>query len=330
MCEKLDIDDKTRFLVLHFDAKMTAPEIAKILSRSRTTIYDWELRTKRGQDIRGEKKRCGRPKSIKKEVENKLIQMVKENPEGASLKKLAARYGISSTSVSKMLARRGFKYKAFAQGIVYTEDEKMNRVEFCKRMLYEEGKAIYQTFFTDEMGIDLTKTRKNKAWQIPTEKIKRKNITKEVKLECWGAISAKGATSLDIYDTYMDGNLYRQVIERHKAEMMELYPDGDFYFLQDYHPVHRMNEEWIVNEPKLGLIKLPKRSPDLNLIESLWVALKERVKSDAPTNKRELKASLLKGWEVLTKPERLQPFFEGLHRRYVECVAREGQKLSKW
>ena len=330
MCEKYNIDDKIRFLVLYFDAHMNVNEISKILNRHTRTVGRWELITKNGGDIRIRKEGQGRKKEITPETENRIVQMVKENPEGASVPKLAARSGISSTSICKILAKKGFKYLGYEEkSTIYDEEERMLRVDFCNKMLFDEGKLIYQTFFSDEMGIELNKSgpHQRKAWQIPTEKVRRKNITENVKLECWGAISAQGATSLDIYKRNMNGDLYREVIKRHRAEMENLYADGDFYFLQDNHPSHRMNEDWVVKKQGLKLLKLPRRSPDLNIIENLWGALKERVTNDLPINEKELRASLFRNWEILTNQERLQPFFEALHRRYIECVAKEGHKL---
>ena len=327
MCEKYDIDDKTRFLVLHFDAQMESQKIAKIINRPLSTIYRWVSLTKSGEDIRIIKEGRGRPRIITEETESKIIQMVKENPEGASRGKLAARVGISQKSIGRVLARKGYKYLGLKSAVDHTEDEKMIRVDFCKKMLSDEGKLVYRTFFSDEMGIELNQTHKTRAWQLPTEKISKKVAADNVKLDCWGAISAQGATSLEIYKKGMKGDRYRRIIERHKAEMEQLYPDGDFCFVQDNHPTHRMNEDWIIKEQKLELIKLPKRSPDLNIIENLWLALKERVAGDAPTSENELKASLANNWEILTRPERLQSFFEGLYWRYVRCVAKEGQRL---
>ena len=327
MCEKYGIDDKTRFLVLYFDAKMKGKEIATILSISGQTIRKWVSRTKNGEDIRIKKKAL-RKKYITEETESKVIQMLKENPEGASTTKLAARIGICPKSIAKILSKNGYKYKAIDTSIMYAEQERMMRVDFCKKMLSEDGKLIYRTFFSDEMGIDLNKTHKTKVWQTSTEKVRRKNLKENVRLNCWGAISAQGATTLDIYEKTTNGDTYREVIERHKAEMEAIYSDGEFYFVQDNHPAHKVNEEWVVKQQKLELIKLPKRSPDLNIIENLWAALKERIKCDAPSNERELRSSLLNNWDILTKTERLRPFFDGLHRRYMECISKSGQKLA--
>jgi len=149
-------------------------------------------------------------------------------------------------------------------------------------MLANGGKLIYRAFFSDEVGINLNKTHKTKVWQTSTEKIRRKNAIEQVKLNCWGAISAQGATSLDTYEKSMNGNVYREVIKRHKAEMEKIYSDGEFYFVQDNHPAHRVNEDWIIKEQGLELIRFPKRSPDLNIVnfvakeKTISLVLKER------------------------------------------------------
>ena len=326
MSDKYGVDDKTRFLVLYLDAKMTATEISRIINRSLNTMKHWVSWTKHGDDIRVEGR--GRKKQITPETEEKIVRMVKENPEGMTLKKVGNHFGLAHTTISKILIKKGFKYRAFDQSIKYEDDERMMRVEFCNKMLSDEGKLIYRTFFSDEMGVELNRISKNRAWQLANEKIRKKNVAENIKLECWGAISAQGATSLDIYKKGMNGEIYRRIIESHKAEMEALYPDGEFYFIHDFHPVHRMNEEWIVKEQKLELIKLPRKSSDLNMvIEHLWIALKDRVDKDNPNNEKELRASLLKNWEILTHPGGLQPYFEKLHGRYMKCVMIGGDKI---
>ena len=328
MSEKWGIDDKTKFLVLYLDAHMSIQEIMKILNRNEATVRFWVKRIKNGQDIRVIQRVKERPKLITDDMETKIIQMIKENPEGLSLTKIATRIGgISASSIGRVLTKHGFKYKAFDKGINYTAEERIRRVEFCKKMLLDDGKIIYQTFYSDEMSIELNKSHKTKAWTLATENIKKKNATDHVRLNCWGAISAQGATSLEIYENGMNGKFYREVISRHIPEMENLYSGVDFYFYQDNHPAHKKNEEWLVKEQKLKLISSPKYSPDLNIIENLWSALKERVTSDAPANEKELRASLLSNWDLLTKGDRLQPFFEGLHRRYYLCIAKEGHKF---
>ena len=305
MCEKYNIDAKTRFIVLYFDAQMTIREIGRIINKSRWTVGRWEAKIKNGLDIRM-KPTSGKPKPTDEE------NVIYDNPETPRR---------SRRHASKREARYDeLKVSRIAE---YVEEDEMTRVDFCKRMLSDEGLLIYRTFFSDEMGIELHSACKAEDGQVSVEKFLNTTQTENFKLNCWGAISARGATTLEIYEKGMKGELYRQMIRKHKIEMEKLYPKGEFYFLQDNHPIHRMNEEWIITEQKLDLIKLPKHSSDLNLMEGIWIVLKDRVASELPINEEELRASLLRHWEILTKPDRLQTFFNALHWRYIECLAEE-------
>lgn len=325
MCDKYQIDNKTRFLVLYLDAQMGAQEIATILNQPCKTVRYWISRTQNGEDIRTNT-RTGRPRCMNEETEDKIIQMVKANPEGMTILKLAAITGYSRSSIGKLLRRKGYKYLGYDRSVIYDEEERAIRVEFCNHMLANEGKLIYSSFFSDEMGFQLNNARR-RCWQIPPKKLRRKDKKENVKLGCWGAISAQGATSLEIYKGGMNGDFFRQVIERHKPEMETLFPDGDFYFIQDNLSAHRKSEDWLIKQQHIKLIKWPRRSPDLNIIEHLWVALKSKVRQDSPTNENELRESLLRNWELLTNPERLHMCFEALHSRYMECVSMDGQRL---
>lgn len=183
MCDKYGIDDKTRFLVLHLDAKLNGLEISKIISKTMRTIQRWVTMTKNGEDIRIHKGGNGRKKTITEEIEEKIVRLVKENRESVSAPKLAARLGISSRSVQRVLSKKGFKYRAIDNSILYDEDERNFRVDFCKRMLSEEGKLIYRTFYSDEMGIELNNNaHRSRVWQLPTEKVRRKIVTENVAL----------------------------------------------------------------------------------------------------------------------------------------------------
>lgn len=272
MSDKYGIDEKTRFLVLLLDAQLPSSVIAKIIRRPEWTVSRWELRTRRGEDIRIRKKGSGlrKPKSE----------------------------------------------------VVPVDKEKLLQIEFCKQMLCDGGKLIFHTFFSGETKIELTNSP-SKVWNVPIETIRKNVVPETIKLNCWGAISARGATSLQISERSMSSELFRKAIENHKKEMEKLYPDGEFYFLQEKIPLNKVNEEWLVNEQNLNLVKLPKQTSELNVIDSLWATLKERVSGDVLPNEKELKSKLLSNWEQLTKPERLKTLFEGLYRRYMDFIAKE-------
>ena len=58
-----------------------------------------------------------------------------------------------------------------------------------------KGRDIDETFFADEMGIWLSDAAAKKAWSGPYKKVKIEKPLKDIKLNCWGAISRNEATS---------------------------------------------------------------------------------------------------------------------------------------
>ena len=161
--------------------------------------------------------------------------------------------------------------------------------------------------------------------QNPLKKIKVKEPEINMKLNCWAAISYDGATSLEIYTDNLNGLLYQRILNAHKQEMEEVYPNG-FYYLHDNLPFHQSVHGWMDNN-NLERIKLPNSSPDLNVIENLWYTLKNCAARNAPLTEAALRRSLSWNWEIITTPQNLQPYFESLYTRYFECMEERGERL---
>ena len=70
---------------------------------------------------------------------------------------------MSHTTAHKILVEKGFSYGTQHLVQNLTPDEKISRVNFCKEMLHED-QMIFETFFSDEMGINLSDAHQTKAW----------------------------------------------------------------------------------------------------------------------------------------------------------------------
>jgi len=190
-------------------------------------------------------------------------------------------------------------------------------------MLENNGEKIYETFFSDEMGIRLSDAQQKKTWGLSYKKIKTEKLLQDCKRNCWGwgAVSYNGATSLHIFKENLDDSLYQDILSEHKLEMEELYPEGS-EFQQDNSSVHTASKSWI-EKNGLGQFYFPDYSPDLSVIENVWSSLKHAVRCDNPRSEVTLRKSLQKNWELLTTPENLRPYFESMHSRYVECIEKK-------
>ena len=209
--------------------------------------------------------------------------------------------------------------------IELTEKEMNKRIKFCKQMLRKNGEKIYNTFFSDEMGINLSEAHINKAWAPAGTRMEIEKPRKNVHLNCWGAISYFGATSLHIFKEPLKAGVYEGIIKSHLEEMDQIYPEG-YYFQHDNSSVHKAAEK---EATKMGLeiLDFPTYSPDLSPIENLWSTLKSAVAADSPKTEAQLIRSLRRNWEKVTTENALKPYFEELEDRYLDCIECNGALL---
>ena len=296
MTLKHHLDNKTRFLVLFLDAKMKATRIAKILKLSVRTIQAWVRKTNDTQDIRKIRKGRGPKPNLTNEKKKRVYRRVREAPAKSSTRSIGAKFEVSPVGVHSILKKRGLKYQSVISREELTKEQKDERIYFCEDMLEDDGQMIDETFFGDEMGIRLSDARIKKAWSEPQKKVKVEKPLKDIKLNCWGAISRQGATSLYIYKENLKASKYEDIVEEHITEMEELYPEG-FYFLHDNSQVHKSAEDRL-NEIGLERLDFPCYSPVLTPIENLWSTLKYYVRCDAPRNEQALRRNLTRNWEI--------------------------------
>ena len=140
MSDKYGIDDKTRFLVLYLDAQLKLNDISRIINRAERTVRNWEKKVQHNIDIRIVREGRGRKKEITEEMEKMIIDQINEAPERVSLRKLAARVGKAASTIHSFLTQKGLKYKNYDETVIYDEKARMERVDFCSKMLTEGGK----------------------------------------------------------------------------------------------------------------------------------------------------------------------------------------------
>jgi transposase len=316
---------KIRCLILHQDARLTSENIARVLKRSVRTIRDWTAKIDSGIDITKVNTGRGRKPSISKEEKVNIARTAKRSGSRTSTRKLGSQYKHSKSKVHSILKETGCEYNNKKAKPTLKPDVMEERVEYCKNMLKRRAKPINETFFSDEMGVDLYDLVKSKGWSGPRKKLKVELPTKNVKVNCYGAISRKGATSLHIYEKNLDAELYEEIVQEHQEEMEDLYPEG-FKYQHDNLKLHLTAEPELISQG-FDIIKYPRYSPDLSPIENLWHSVKARVADDNPKNKTQLVNSLHKNWEHLATVENLGPYFDTLHGRYSECIDLEGARL---
>lgn len=319
-----DIDPKIRFLVLYVDAKKCSKDISEIIGKSYSTVQDWVRRTDKGEDIREVQPGRGRKSLFSPDTKRKVVRVVRENPQKYSTRNLGSKFDMSHSTAHNILLEYGFTYGSNHLVQYLTEEEKKLRVQFCETML-EDDRALFETFYSDEMGISLSDAHRNKVWAKGHSTMEIEIPRTDVRVNCWGAISFRGATSLSIFKESTSKKVYQELLEEHREELDALYPRG-WYFIHDNHKSHKACEKWMEDEG-FGRVVFPTYSPDLTPLENLWFTLKDCVAKDAPVSEERLVASLRRNWEILTLPRNLKPYFITLFTRYRECIAQKGIRL---
>lgn len=322
-----EFDPKTRFMVVYQDVTKCATRISKLIGQPLRTIYDWIEKINNDEDIFVTAPGRGRKRDISEVQTKKIVNAARKNPQRSSTRSLGARFAVSNAKVHAILKDHGFEHKKIpAPSKALTEDEKDARVDYCRNMLKRRARPIETTFFSDEMGINLSDTHLDRVWMPPRQRIKCTKPKQNVRLNCWGAISCNGATDLYIFKGGLKADHYQDILLEHKQQMDDLY-NGPYTFIHDNLSVHTAVEDWAKTNG-LNIRDFPTYSPDLNPIENLWSALKYRVACDNPRTEQQMRNSLLRNWRNLTTLEALEPYFEGLKGRYQDCIDKGGGKLD--
>jgi len=215
MSSNFNIDDKTRFLVLYLNADLKISVISRLLDRSERTLRDWAIKTNRGQDIREIISGRGQKPKVTQADEKKVVRQVRETPHKASTRMLASKGDLGKSTIHRILTQKGFRYRNYGSLSKLTSDQEDERVQFCQEMTADNGDVIYQTFYSDEMGIRLSEAHKTKGWQRPGEIMELEFPDQDVKVNCWGAVSAEGAFSLEIFEYNLKASTYQTILERY-------------------------------------------------------------------------------------------------------------------
>ena len=143
----------------------------------------------------------------------------------------------------------------------------------------------------------------------------------------WGSICWEGVGTMAPVEGNINSLKYEEILEENLWPVLARhFPRNGHFFQDDNAPVHRSRstEEYMVNH--INCLRWPAQSPDLNIIENVWLYIKRKLqyRSGAVKSKADLIEEIRRIWTGFT------PSLYGSIPKRVQQVIRLKGHLTKY
>jgi len=333
--KELTVEERKIILNLHVKERKSYAEIAKIMSRSRSTIQHVIGRFKNEGRIENTR-RSGRPPKLNDRDKRTIKHIVDKEPFQSAVKisevvKTTLDKDVHPETIRRTIKEFGFGSYTPRKKPHVSKKNRLQRLEFAKTYKSHPVEFWRNDIFTDESKYNIFGSDgRFKFWRRPGDAYKPKYTIKTVKhggggVMVWGCMGSAGVGNMEFIDGIMDHKMYIEILKRNLKESADKLGIGSsFYFYQDNDPKHTaLNTRlWLLyNVPHL--LKPPPQSPDLNPIEHVWNQLEKNIRGREIRKKTDLKAALQEEWNKMD-PSYLEALVSSMPRRLNEVIKMKG------
>lgn len=246
----------------------------------RDTITRWLNRWDKDQfDGLDDASRSGRPRSIRAQEEPSVLKQVEADPRRlkAVIARLEERFSVSIDTIKRLLKRRGYTWRRVRRSLKSKRDELAFRQAQAEldHLKAREDRGEIELYYFDAAGFSLTPVVPY-AWQAPGARIELES-PRSRQINVLGFLRRSEAFEPFVVEGSVCSETVVGCIDRFCAGLA---PGIERVLVLDRAPVHRSKRfaearaRWL--KQGLHVKYLPSYSPELNLIELLWQAIKHR------------------------------------------------------
>lgn len=327
------LPDIIKHEIIHYkkEGKKKDKEIKRIIfsdfnrTLGHSTISTIWKKYKESESISNQWSTQGRPRVMKEEEKEMLIENVREDRLSSSRQlKEDLKLSASRETINRELLRKGYKaYRAPAKPLL-TEDHIQQRERFAIKYQSWGRVRWRRVVFTDESAFRLVEPNgrvfvRRKEEELLEPFSFQACVPSSSMVMIWGAISNDGPGPLVRIQNNLDSEGYLNLF---RYRLWRYYPDlynGIQIFQDDNATSHNADvvNQWF-DRYQIRRIEWPSRSPDINIIEDVWNKLKFEMRGKIFMSQDNLWEEIKKQWENLS-PDFIDGLYESLPNR-VQAV----------
>jgi hypothetical protein len=312
---------------------LTYQEIAQKL---RVSLYAAYQACKRYRELGTyrSRKRSGRPRVTTPTDDRAIRRVVLRSPKASSLQVL-----IRLPKTSRAISTRTIRRRLFSGGLKsYTPAKKpklsqkniKDRLAFCQKYQHWSAREWERVMFSDESTFTQfysycrhvrrpSGKRYDSKYMVP-------RVKQAPKVMVWGSVSAFGRGGLWFMpqDATITGAVYLQLLKDKLPTFMNIH--NTRVFQHDGAPCHQTKavSQWLQQSDYEILGPWPGNSPDLNVIENVWIYMKRRVAEHNPTSSEDLMNKIRKVWACEIKEAYCLQLVHSMPDRIAAVLANKG------
>lgn len=243
----------------------------------------------------------------------------------------------SEKTVFRKLREEGYKRKRARKTMVVRCVNRKKRVKWCQeRKNWKSDNEWKKYIFSDESQIVIGTDNRVYVWRKDAEANSPHLICppskRKVTLMIWGCMCFDGMGTIVPVEGNINALKYLEIVDNNLWPVIARhFPNKDYVFQDDNAPVHRAHVvKNYMTENNINCTDWPAQSPDLNVIENIWLKIKRELKGMSATieSRDQLFHAIRQVWENIPL-EYVHSLYASIPDRIKEVIRMKGN-LTKY